>query len=513
MYRQLWLAVITSMLLALGGSLLASLLSARGYLETQLSQKNIDNVTVLALALTQQSVDEVSIEIAVSALFDSGHYELIRVDDPSGRTLVERRAEAGESGVPAWFIKYLPLRAVPGSAQISDGWKQFGTITLVSHSRFAYRALWHGALQIFGALAIACLIGGCLGSLILFRLKAPLAAVVEQARAISERRFTTIGEPDVPELRQLAIAMNGTVSRLKVMFEEEAARLEAVRREANFDALTGLANRAHFLAHLHDAAQNEDSAGGTLFIIRIARLAELNRSLGREATDELLRRFGGVLREFAEQHPETLGARLNGADFALLIPAGASPQAIGEALLRQLTQEAAAFHESSSGHIATWIVGGGFAYGTAPALILAQVDAALAACESEGRDALRLIDIQHAGGTPSTARDWSEQIIRALDRGWTRLGAFPVVRLDGARLHEECPLRLKFDADGEWLPAGRFMPQAERLQLTGRLDLAAITQGLDALDAQPDLPGLAINFSAHSLLWPAFRGELLALLA
>ncbi|MDR1662111.1 MAG: GGDEF domain-containing protein, partial [Azoarcus sp.] len=152
MYRQFWLAVITSMLLALGGSLLASLLSARGYLETQLSQKNTDNATVLALAFNQQGVDAVSIEIAVSALFDSGHYELIRVDDPSGRPLVERRAETGEIGVPAWFVKCLPLRAAPGHAQISDGWKQFGTLTLVSHSRFAYLTLWRCALQIFGAL-------------------------------------------------------------------------------------------------------------------------------------------------------------------------------------------------------------------------------------------------------------------------------------------------------------------------------------------------------------------------
>ncbi|MDR2786848.1 MAG: EAL domain-containing protein [Candidatus Accumulibacter sp.] len=512
MYRQFWLAVITSMLLALGGSLLASLFSARSYLEAQLSQKNTDNATVLALAFNQQGVDAVSVEIAVSALFDSGHYDLIRVDDPSGQTLVERRAEIGEIGVPAWFVKCLPLHAAPGYAQISSGWKQFGTLTLISHSRFAYAALWQGALQISGALAVACLIGGCLGSLILLRLKAPLAAVVRQAGAISERRFTTIGEPDVPELRQLAAAMNGTVIRLKAMFEEEAARLDAVRREANFDALTGLANRAHFLAHLHEAAQDEDSAGGTLFIIRIARLAEINRSLGREATDDLLQRFGGILCEFSGQHSQALGARLNGADFALLIPANVSPQTIGEALLRRLTREASAFRGSSSEHVAIWIAGGNFLYGIAPALILAQVDAALATCESEGRDALRLIDIRHVDGTPSTARDWSEHIRRALDRGWIRLVFFPVERLDGERLHDECPLRLRFNTDGEWLPAGRFMPLAERLQLTGRLDLAAVRLGLDALNARPDRVGIAINLSAHSIQDPAFREELRSLL-
>ena len=515
MYRQLWLAIITSMLLALCGSLLASLLGARSYLEAQLSQKNADNATVLALALNQRNLDVVSVELAVSALFDSGHYELIRVVDPLGRTLVERRADAGELGAPAWFANYLPLRAAPGDAQISDGWKQFGTITLVSHSRFAYGALWHGALQILGALALSCLVGGGLGTLILLRLKAPLAAVVQQARAISERRFTTIGEPDVPELRQLAMAMNGTVVRLKTMFEEEAARLEAVRREANFDTLTGLANRAHFLAHLREAAQDVDSTGGILFIVRIAHLADLNRALGRESTDELLQRFGGALREFAALHPDALAARLNGADFALLMSGDASPQAVGEPLLQQLTQEMAAFRGSTpkSEAAATWIAGGRFARGIEPAFILAQVDAALAASESEGRDALRLVDIHHADGTPHTARDWSEHIRRALDQHWIRLATFPVVRLDGTLLHEECPVRLKFDAHGEWLPARRFVPQAERLQLTARLDLAAVALGLAALDARPDLPGLAINLSAHSLQWPSFRRELLALLA
>jgi EAL domain-containing protein (putative c-di-GMP-specific phosphodiesterase class I)/GGDEF domain-containing protein len=512
MYRQLWLAIITSMLLALGGSLLASLLSSRSYLEAQLSQKNTDNATVLALALSQGGVDTVSVELAVSALFDSGHYELIRVVDPLGQKIVEKQAEPGEFGVPSWFVKCLPLSAAPGHAQISDGWKQFGAITLISHGRFAYRALWQGALQIFGSLAISCLIGGLLGTLILLRLKAPLAAVVEQARAISERRFTTIGEPDVPELKQLAVAMNGTVLRLKAIFDEEAARLEAVRREANYDVLTGLINRAHFLAYLGEAAHGEDSAGGVLFIVRIARLAELNRALGREATDALLQRLGAALREFAGKHPQALGARLNGADFALLLPADAAPEAVGEPLLKQLTQEAATFRGSSES-IVVWIAGGAFPRGIAPALILSQVDAALAVCESAGRDAARLIDIRDTDGAPVTARAWSENIQGALDQGWIRLAFFPVVRFDGAPLHEECALRLKFDADGEWLPAGRFMPQAERLQLTARVDLAALALGLGELAARPELPGLAINVSAHSLQSPSFHRELLALLA
>ena len=202
MYRQLWLAIIISMLLALGGSLLASMVSARGYLQSQLSIKNTDNASALALSLSQSKPDAVSVELVVSALFDSGHYELIRVVDPMGKTIVERSAPLGELDAPAWFVRHLPILAAPGQAQISDGWQQFGTVTLVSHSRFAYGALWNSALKMLGALTVAGLIGGYLGSLILRRLKAPLQAVINQARAISERRFVTIDEPKVPELRQ-----------------------------------------------------------------------------------------------------------------------------------------------------------------------------------------------------------------------------------------------------------------------------------------------------------------------
>ena len=95
MYRQLWLAIISAMLLALAGSLFASMLGARAYLESQLTLKNSDNATALALSLSQGEPDPVSVELTVSALFDSGHYRLIRVTDPSDRTIVERAAEAG----------------------------------------------------------------------------------------------------------------------------------------------------------------------------------------------------------------------------------------------------------------------------------------------------------------------------------------------------------------------------------------------------------------------------------
>lgn len=509
MYRQLWLAIITSTLLALLGALLASTLSAREYLSEQITMKNADNAAALALSLSQQNPDAVAVELAVAALFDSGHYELIRVADPLGKIIVERKAPAGEYDAPRWFVDRLPLAARPGQAQISSGWKQFGTVTLVSHSRFAYRALWRSVVEMVGAMAVAGLIGGYLGALILRRLRRPLQAVIDQAQAITDRRFVTIAEPAVPELRQLAAAMNATVARLKGMFEEETARLDTVRKEANCDPLTGLANRSHFMVRLRQALDSEYARGGSLMLVRVADLAGINRRLGRSATDDLLGQFGRVLGECAEQHGYGLAARLNGADYALLLPGQVTVRESAEALLEKLVQASSAFVESGP---SAFVGAGVFPAGADVGSVLAQLDAALAAAEAAGINAVHEVRLDTGEEAPKSAEAWAELFQRAIAQRWFRLGAFAVADFSGALIHRECPLRMTFEQGGEWQPAGRFLPVAERLRLTARLDLAAVTLGLDELDASPLLPGLAINLSAASVHEPAFRDQLATLL-
>ncbi len=509
MYRQLWLAIIVSMLLALTGSLFASLLSARAYLEQQLSMKNADNAAALALSLSQQNPDPVTVELVVAALFDSGHYESIRVIDPHGKLLVERLAEPGNPGAPDWFVKRLPIDSDPGQAQITRGWSQFGSVTLVSHRRFAYEALWTSTQEMVAALTLASFIGGYLGSLILRRLRRPLQAVIAQAQAISNRRFVTIPEPEVPELHQLASAMNATVVRLKAMFEEEAARLETVRREAYFDPLTGLVNREFFISQLSSSLEGEDSTGGTLFLIRVADLAEINKRLGREATDALLRRLAAIVGAGGTANEEGLAARMAGADFALLLPGEKAGRDVAQRLLQDLVDTMEAFVD---GGPSAYVGMGTFQRGAGLRAVLSQVDAVLIAAEAEGINAVREAVIDTEEDIPRSNQEWSLAIRRALDRQWVHLVAFPVVDMQGRLLHDECPLRLKFDADDEWLPAGRFLPVAERLGFSAELDLAALALGLANLERQPELPGLAINLSGSSVVQTDFQQKLATLL-
>ena len=507
-YKQLWLAILGSMLLALAGALLASMLSARSYLQDQLSMKNADNATALARSLSQQEPDLVVVELAVAALFDSGHYASIEVVDPEGNTVISRSAPEDMRSAPRWFTRLLPLEAPPGSAQISNGWTQVGTVVVRSNSDFAYGSLWRSALEMVAAVFAAALLGGFLGRRILARIRKPLHAVVAQAQAISERRFQTTEPADTPELRQLSTAMNSMVLRLKQMFEDEAQKLEAVRLAANSDPLTGLANRSHLLARLQNLLETHSSSGGTLLLVRILHLSDINHRAGREATDALLCSLARALLENTQELPDVLAGRLNGADFALLFVNGLDMESLVKPLHLALHQAAAGL----AGVEVRFAMGSTrFRHGDAMAQVLAAADQALAAAEADGGD--RLKQVQSASEvTLRSAAEWEGAIRSALADKRIKLARFPVNSLSGKLLHVDCPLRLCLEAGGAWLPAGDVLPMAQRLGLTPMLDLAALNEGLQILQAEPELAGLAINLHGDSLAASGFLVEVQALL-
>jgi predicted signal transduction protein with EAL and GGDEF domain len=509
LFRQLWLAIIASTVIAFAGSFIVSTLTARHYLERQLAIKNNDNAATLALAMSQLDKDPVTVELQVAAVFDSGQYATVRLIDPEGKTLIEKTSPQHAGNVPDWFIRLFPIDSQPGQAQVSSGWKQFGTIELVSHSHFAYDELWNGTLKLLGWFAVGGGLMGLLGMQFLRRIRRPLNAVVGQAQAISERRFVTIQEPSTPELKSLASAMNAMVERLKAMFAEEAARLEQVRREANLDSLTGLANRAFFMNELAAALSDDDAAAsGSLILLRLADLAGINKRAGREMADELLRRIGSTLSRLADEKPHAASARLNGADFALLLPGVQDPAPYAEILLHALNDLTAAglIDSEHIGHIASGV----YLHGQAIGSLLSRVDTALASAEAQSGLAWCKAESTDDQLATSNA-DWKKLLEGAIRTQRLRLIDFPVAGNTGQLLHFECPLRLQTTEDGEWLTAGSFMPMASRLSMTTELDLAAARLALERIAA--GAPAVAVNLSGESILDADFRARLFAQIA
>ena len=290
--KQLWLAIVVVMLTAFGASFVVSTLSARDYLQQELHRKNLDNANALALAMTQLPKDPTTLELLLAAQFDNSHYEFIRLVEPANKTVIIERSidtaaiasaapGSADAQAPAWFRALVPIRSEPARSLVSDGWTPFATLLLKSDPAFAYGSLWQGTLQLLSWFVAGALLIGALGSVLLRTLLRPLGRVVEQARAIGERRFISTDTPDTPEFAAVVTAMNTLSTRVRTMLEEESARLEGLRQAVQHDSVSGLLNREHFLAQVADTLESDTAPRhGALVIVRLTHLIQLNESLG-----------------------------------------------------------------------------------------------------------------------------------------------------------------------------------------------------------------------------------------
>ncbi len=507
--RQLWLAVVLITTIVFAGSFLVSMYSASNYLEQQLLRKNLDNANSLALSISQLSKDPVTIDLLVAAQFDNGHYQSITITDPQGGAIAGRVQDRNDTDVPEWFVRTFPIRSLPGKALVTDGWKQYGTVTVISHNRFAYHALWKQGLAMLAWFTVIALGSGLIGMLVLRGIRRPLNAVVEQAEAVTERRFLSIAEPRIPELKSVAHAMNRMVERIRKMFAEEAHELETLQHRLNFDAVTGLANRDYFLARVREKLSGEtEAATGVLLLLRLANLAELNNRLGRVETDTQLHNIAGDFAQIVAVMPEErLAARLNGSDFALFAPNADD----AETLARQLTESIVQPPQPAAlGPRLIFQIGAvPYHRGDQISELLGAADQALAIAESKGANAWHALTAKPlpiaAGG-----HAWRELLTNALDDARIKLVLFPVNDARGHEIHQECMVRLHAKTNGDWLTAGDFMPMAVRLDLASTIDLVVVRQALDLLTIEPG--DLAVNLSAESMADWAFHNKLAELL-
>lgn len=502
--RQLWLAVVVMMVLAFGGTFVISTAAARHYFADQLLVKNIDNATALALSMSQMEKDPITLELLLSAQFDAGHYRLIRLTDPKGKTLVERRDDAPIAGVPALFVKIVALDIAPGVAQVQDGWKQFGTLTLESHDQYAYTELWRGMWRLLGWFTLTAAVVGAVASALLRLILRPLKAVVVQAEAIGARQFITQPEPKTTEFRQVVGSMNKLSARVQQMLEDEARRVEQLRMQAQIDPVTGLRNRETFIASLEDALVRDDfGASGVLVIVRIAGLSELNRRIGRVEVDQLLRRIGDRLAQAAAGHRAPwIVARLSAADFAVMAPGETDALSTAQ-LLSSRTQLAigAPVADVTGG---VWIGCTPYQRAELRAAVLARADGALAQAEQSGTRVVRAPDPGAQSHLPTDMPSWRRVLEAAMRQDGVQLGRFPVIAVDGAVLHHESPVRLKLGA--EWLPAASFIAWAARLDLMPRLDMMVIEAALKHV-GQTRQP-LSVNLAPETICDPQFATQL-----
>jgi diguanylate cyclase (GGDEF)-like protein len=455
--KQLWLAIIMVMALSFGASFIINIITSKHYLEQQLEMKNTDNAVSLALSISQMEKDPVAINLMLSAQFDNGHYEFIRLTDPNHQLITERTDTDVIESVPSWFKKIVNISPNQGIAQIQDDWTQYGVLTLASANDFAYLDLWNGTLSMLLWSAIIALVCGVIGSLILKIIIRPLNEMVEMTEAIGDQNFISIKEPKTFEFKSLARALNKLSERIKEMLKDQSQLLDQMRIEANYDAITGLMNRKYFSSRVATFMENDDTfTEGILVISHINNLAEINDTLGSAATDAVLKRMGLALDAYCDQYPELISGRLTGADFAVFSSNHVDHHVICSQVKNVLNDAAGLESRFSNFDLITT------SSKVSKSDQLDGLKELIATIKTKTKvsetDVLDMIHQEDATKYENHNEiQWRNMLTSAIEAGRLELARFPVKSIDGEIIHFECPTRLQLVEDGPWVPAGEFI--------------------------------------------------------
>ena len=496
--RQLALAVSALFLFALVGVEAVHVRSAQGHLQQQLESLAQDAATSLGLSLgvLLRGGDPALAETVINPAFDRGHYERIEYLSVSGERIVSRHLPAREGDYPGWFASVFRLYPPTAESMVSAGWNQAGKVRVTVHPRFAYEQLWVTARDTGVLLLIVYVAALLVLRLVLQGVLYPLSAVEKAAQAISARRFVTLRlRPKTRELARVVEAMNSLSLKVSEALKAETRRAERLQAAAYNDAVTGLPNALGFTARFESLYEGEDeSFAGVLALVDVVELGEINREIGAERCDALLRDLSRALDEAAAAAGGFAG-RWSGALTALALPQLSADRA-REVLGGLRTRVQATLVEHGAGAHDRVSVGGVEAAGGRPELRELMASAQEALRNAAG--VLGGVVVFDADRTQYTEPgDPAAPVREALAEGRIRLVGQEAYRVgDHRKLHTEVMARL-YDAAGHEMVAARFVPIVIAQKLIEDLDIAVVEKVMR--DTGRVEEHVSVNISARSL--------------
>ena len=510
LYKRLATSIAILFTVGFFGTVITSTNNLRSFIESQLETHAQDTATSLGLSLTPyiQQQDMPIINSMIDAIFDRGYFQSIRLVDINGNTLVEKTIESENKLAPDWFIKLVSLQSPHAESILMSGWKQAGSIHVVSHPGFAYREMWSNTRDtfwLFLATAIIILLASLAGLRLLLR---PLHEVEKQAEAICNRSWMLQSRlPRTRELRSVVMAMNRLSTRVKEIFSEQSQVTEALRKKVYLDTITGLGNRQSFNRQYQTLVESgKDAAHGALLIVRLDVLTTINKSAGHLQGDKLLQRIARQIKQHLADNSYHVVSRLSGGEFGLLLPGVDTPDA--ENLATELCEEFRIIQGEISpaagdfAHIGLTM----WEHGRDLASLLAEADHALRTADSGAAIGWHRYQPDALQTSVTGKEYWRTKVNEAVEKGNFRLYTQAAFSADNAEaaLHREVLLRLP-DGHGNYTTAGIYHPVIDPMDNASKLDRLIIEKLLDHIAQDDSQVPYAINLSLASITDPAFR--------
>ena len=335
--RELWLAILVVVLVAIAGSVSIHAFTTKQYVEEQLYSKNVDNASMLALTLSGLDKDPVSLDLFIMSQFDIGHYASIVLQKADGEIVsAHRNKEQVNEDTPAWFAKNFAPDVKLGIAQVSEGWGQYGTVYVETDTSFAVASMWRATQRLIIGLSLLGLITGIIGGWALRFIIRPLNGVVGQAESFQKMRFIQLPEPRTLELKRVVRAMNFLAANSKKFMEEENTRLDILRYRTQFDDESGVANRDYFISILKGQLAFRDTEGvNCLFFMRFTEGNGFLRSpanIRKKRIRDFIEEINDSLSLHHDFFSDSRVARMQKNEFAILLTEAHNTGEISNAL-------------------------------------------------------------------------------------------------------------------------------------------------------------------------------------
>lgn len=303
---------------------------------------------------------------------------------------------------------------------------------------------------------------------------------------------------------------------------EQRVQRERLERQAHFDELTRLPNRARLTQLLNDGMRAADREGFLLVVcyLDLDRFKPINDLYGHEAGDRLLVELAGRLRSALRTrgHWADSAARLGGDEFVLLLRAESIEEArlAVDRVLRVVAMPYSVDPAHEPVHVTASVGATVYPIDRSDAdTLLRHADHAMFGAKQSGRNGYLFFDAEHRRRTEERVM-FIGRVQQALDQAEFVLHYQPKVDMrQGRVVGFEALLRWDHPQHGLIAPT-QFLPLIENTGLASHIGDWVFSQALEHL-AQWRRSGLdisvSVNVAPHHLQMPDFAQRLSELLA